>query len=120
MVKNTDVYSYVMLDKNKNEMTEFERIETTLMNSGNEENIQMGIMAQDILNYDCSKYILTHSEFTDEETGEQKDYYGINDYAFTSSIMAALKQEITYREELEEKVKTLEERLAKIESLLNE
>lgn len=119
MVKNTDVYSYVMLDKNKNEMTEFERIETTLMNSGNEENIQMGIMAQDILNYDCSKYILTHSEFTDEETGEQKDYYGINDYAFTSSIMAALKQEITYREELEEKVKTLEERLAKIESLLN-
>ena len=119
MVKNTDVYSYVMLDKSKNEMTEFERIETTLMNSGNEENIQMGIMAQDILNYDCSKYILTHSEFTDEETGEQKDYYGINDYAFTSSIMAALKQEITYREELEEKVKTLEERLAKIELLLN-
>ena len=119
MVKNTDVFSYVMLNKSKNEMTEFERVEETLMNSGNEENIQMGIMAQDILNYDCSKYILTHSEFTDEETGEQKDYYGINDYAFTSSIMAALKQEITYREELEEKVKTLEERLAKIESLLN-
>ena len=120
MVKNTDVFSYVMLNKSKNEMTEFERVEETLMNSGNEENIQMGIMAQDILNYDCSKYILIHSEFTDEETGEQKDYYGINDYAFTSSIMAALKQEITYREELEEKVKTLEERLAKIESLLNE
>lgn len=120
MVKNTDVFSYVMLNKSKNEMTEFERVEETLMNSGNEENIQMGIMAQDILNYDCSRYILTRSEFTDEETGEQKDYYGINDYAFTSSIMAALKQEITYREELEEKVKTLEERLAKIESLLNE
>lgn len=119
MVKNTDVFSYVMLNKSKNEMTEFERVEETLMNSGNEENIQMGIMAQDILNYDCSKYILIHSEFTDEETGEQKDYYGINDYAFTSSIMAALKQEITYREELEEKVKILEERLAKIESLLN-
>ena len=118
MVKNTDVFSYVMLNKSKNEMTEFERVEETLMNSGNEENIQMGIMAQDILDYDCSKYILIHSEFTDEETGEQKDYYGINDYAFTSSIMAALKQEITYREELEEKVKTLEERLAKIESLL--
>ena len=120
MVKNTDVFSYVMLNKSKNEMTDFERVEETLMNSGNEENIQMGIMAQDILNYDCSKYILIHSEFTDEETGEQKDYYGINDYAFTSSIMAALKQEITYREELEEKVTTLEERLAKIESLLNE
>lgn len=119
MVKNTDVFSYVMLNKGKNEMTEFERVEATLMNSGNDENIQMGIMAQDILNYDCSQYILIHSEFTDEETGEQKDYYGINDYAFTSSIMAALKQEITYREELEEKVKTLEERLAKIESLLN-
>ena len=115
MVKNTDVYSYVMLDKSKDEMTEFERIETILMNSGNEENIQMGIMAQDILNYDCSKYILTHSEFTDEETGEQKDYYGINDYAFTSSIMAALKHEIELRDK---QIELLEERIAKLEALI--
>ena len=36
MVKNTDVFSYVMLNKSKNEMTEFERVEETLMNSVNE------------------------------------------------------------------------------------
>ena len=67
MVKNTDIFSYVMLDKNKEEMDEFERIEAILMNSGSDENIKMGIMAQDILDYDCSKYILTYSEYTDEK-----------------------------------------------------
>ena len=72
MVKNTDIFSYVMLDKNKEEMDEFERIEAILMNSGSDENIKMGIMAQDILDYDCSKYVLTYSEYTDEKTGGNK------------------------------------------------
>ena len=72
MVKNTDIFSYVMLDKNKEEMDEFERIEAILMNSGSDENIKMGIMAQDILDYDCSKYVLTYSEYTDEKTEGNK------------------------------------------------
>ena len=119
MVKNTDVFSYVMLDKNKDEMTEFERIETTLMNSGNEENIQMGIMAQDILNYDCSKYVLTYSEYTDEETGEIKDYYGIDAYAFSSAIMGALKQEILYRELLQNEVDKIKQDIESLKNNLN-
>ena len=72
MVKNTDIFSYVMLDKNKEEMDEFERIEAILMNSGSDENIKMGIMAQDILDYDCSKYVLTYSEYTDEKNWRNK------------------------------------------------
>lgn len=118
MVKNTDVFSYVMLNKSKEEMSEFERVEATLMNSDNNENVQMGIMAQDILDYDCSQYILTYSEYEDEETGKQEDYYGINAYAFASAIMGALKQEIAYREELETKVKTLEDKVLKLEMLV--
>lgn len=118
MVKNTDVFSYVMLNKSKEEMSEFERVEATLMNSDNNENVQMGIMAQDILDYDCSQYILTYSEYEDEETGKQEDYYGINAYAFASAIMGALKQEIAYREELETKVKTLEDKALKLEMLV--
>ena len=108
MVKNTDIFSYVMLDKNKEEMDEFERIEAILMNSGSDENIKMGIMAQDILDYDCSKYVLTYSEYTDEKTGETKNYYGVDAYALSSAIMGALKYEIQKRELLEEKIVKLE------------
>lgn len=108
MVKNTDIFSYVMLDKNKEEMDEFERIEAILMNSGSDENIKMGIMAQDILDYDCSKYVLTYSEYTDEKTGETKNYYGVDAYALSSAIMSALKYEIQKRELLEEKIVKLE------------
>lgn len=108
MVKNTDIFSYVMLDKNKEEMDEFERIEAILMNSGSDENIKMGIMAQDILDYDCSKYVLTYSEYTDEKTGETKNYYGVDAYALSSAIMSALKYEIQKRELLEEKIAKLE------------
>ena len=122
MVKNTDIFSYVMLDKNKEEMDEFERVEATLMNSGNDENIKMGILAQDILDYDCSKYVLTYSEYTDEETGETKDYYGIDAYAFSSSIMGALKHEISLREkendELKQEINELKQELAQIKQLL--
>ena len=108
MVKNTDIFSYVMLDKNKEEMDEFERIEAILMNSGSDENIKMGIMAQDILDYDCSKYILTYSEYADEKTEETKNYYGVDAYALSSAIMGALKYEIQKRELLEEKIVKLE------------
>ena len=122
MVKNTDIFSYVMLEKNKEEMDEFERVEATLMNSGNDENIKMGILAQDILDYDCSKYVLTYSEYTDEETGETKDYYGIDAYAFSSSIMGALKHEISLREkendELKQEINELKQELAQIKQLL--
>lgn len=119
MIKNTDVFSYVMLNKNKEEMDEFERIEETLMNSGEDENIKMGIMAQDILNYDCSKYVLTYSEYTDEETGEIKDYYGIDAYAFSSAIMGALKQEILYRELLQNEVDKIKQDIESLKNNLN-
>ena len=122
MVKNTDIFSYVMLDKNKEEMDEFERVEATLMNSGNDENIKMGILAQDILDYDCSKYVLNYSEYKDEEIGETKDYYGIDAYAFSSAIMGALKHEISLREkendELKQEINELKQELAQIKQLL--
>ena len=73
----------------------------------------MGIMAQDILDYDCSKYVLTYSEYTDEKTGETKNYYGVDAYALSSAIMGALKYEIQKRELLEEKI-------AKLESLVKQ
>lgn len=113
MVKNTDVKNYVMLQKSKEEMDtkEFRREAKTL--SQLPESTQMGVIAQEIEKYKCSKYILVHNEYEDEE-GNQRDIYGINNYAFTSAIMGALQEEIKRREALEERLRKLEEKLNNI------
>ena len=77
----------------------------------------MGMMAQDILKYDCSRYILTHETWIDEETNTEKEMYNINPYAFSAAIMAALKEEIDKREALEKRVEILEEKLNQLISL---
>lgn len=106
MIKNTNVYSYTMIGKDITKMTEKE-IKSAEKEVENE-NIQMGILAQDLLPYECSKYILTQNLETDSE-GNVSDTYAINPYNFASAIMAALKEEISKREELQNEVKELKE-----------
>ena len=106
MVKNTNPYQYVTLSKNKDNMSQIELAEMALCNVGKSGSVNMGIMAQDILGYECSKYILSYSE--------EYDTYGINDYGFTTALMGALKHEIQLRDA---QMKMLED---KIELLKNE
>ena len=106
MVKNTNPYQYVTLSKNKDNMSQIELAEMALCNVGKSGSVNMGIMAQDILDYECSKYILSYSE--------EYDTYGINDYGFTTALMGALKHEIQLRDA---QMKMLED---KIELLKNE
>ena len=106
MVKNTNPYQYVTLSKNKDNMSQIELAEMALCNVGKNGSVNMGIMAQDILDYECSKYILSYSE--------EYDTYGINDYGFATSIMGALKHEIQLRDA---QMKMLED---EIELLKNE
>ena len=82
-----------------------------------QEDIQIGIIAQELAQYEGSEYILNY----DEEVG-----YTVNNYNLISAVTAALKVEITKRENVEaklmvaeEKIKDLESRLLKIEELLN-
>lgn len=100
MVKNTNPYQYVTLSKNKDNMSQIELAEMALCNVGKNGSVNMGIMAQDILDYECSKYILSYSE--------EYDTYGINDYGFTTALMGAVKQLIQKFENLEQKVQELE------------
>lgn len=128
MVKHTDIKNYVMLQKNKEEMTDHEFRREAKSLSQRPEATQMGIIAQEIEQYKCGRYILVHSEYEDEN-GEKKDIYGINNYAFTSAVMGALQHHIKVTDEeldnikqenleLKSKVDTLEQRLLRLEELI--
>ena len=100
MIKNTKIYNYVMLDKNKEKMEEFERIQCTLANVGQEACVQVGMMAQDLLKYKCGKQIVVHENIKDEDGNIVDDVYNINPYPLTSAVMGGLQYEIKQREEL--------------------
>ena len=53
-----------------------------------EENKQMGLMAQDLIPYDCGEYILDY----------QDDTYGINEYQLIQATIGALQEEIKLRD----------------------
>lgn len=114
MIKNTGVHSYVL---NANRVDLDDGIMPLTMDEADQEDIQIGIIAQELAQYEGSEYILNY----DEEVG-----YTVNNYNLISAVMAALKVEITKRENVEaklmvaeEKIKDLESRLLKIEELLN-
>ncbi len=97
MVKGVSVNTYVMLNERKDKMTKssLEQPENKQATASSER-VQVGIIAQEMAQFDCGKYILVH----DEET----DIYSVNNYNFTSALMGALKVEISKREELEDLV----------------
>ena len=105
MVKGVNVNTYVMLNERKDKMTKKElNSKENKQSNANAERVQVGIIAQDMAQFDCGKYILVHDE--------ESDIYSINNYNFTSAIMAALKVEIQKREELEKRVEALENLIA--------
>ena len=112
MVKNTDIYKYCMLPTTKDSVSTNELKKIAKKSSTDDVSIQAGIMAQDLSNYDCAKYILTHDFWVDEDTGEEREKYNINPYAFATAIMGALQVEIKKREELEKEVFYLKKTLS--------
>ena len=84
MIKNIPLYNYYMLGENKKNLTK-EEIEERMT----EENKQMGLMAQDLIPYECGEYILDY----------QDDTYGINEYQLIQATIGALQEEIKLRDE---------------------
>ena len=83
MIKNIPLYNYYMLGENKENLTK-EEIEERMT----EENKQMGLMAQDLIPYECGEYILDY----------QDDTYGINEYQLIQATIGALQEEIKLRD----------------------
>lgn len=107
MVKDTDIYNYVMLNQNKEDLTKNRLGKLALSNSQEQVNIHMGIMAQDIQKYKCSKQILVEGNY-ERADGSTDTMLSVNPYGLTTAVMGALKVEIQKRELLEEKITKLE------------
>lgn len=100
MIKNIKAYNYVALSKNKETMNQLELAEAVLCNEGRDNAVQMGIMAQDILDYECASSVLNYDK--------ENDKYTINDYGYATAIMGAVQLLIQKFENLEQKVQELE------------
>ena len=105
MIKDTNIYNYIMLNQNKEDLSKNKLGKLAL--SSSQEQVHMGIMAQDVQKYKCSKYILVEGEY-DRVDGTKDTMLSINPYGFTIAVMGALKVEIQKRELLEEKIMKLE------------
>lgn len=90
MVKNIPFYNYYMLGENKEYLTD-DGIKSRMI----DENKQLGIMAQDLLEYECGQYIVNYED----------DIYGINDNQLVQATMGALQEEIRLRDEQIEDLK---------------
>lgn len=90
MIKNISFYNYYMLGENKEYLTD-DGIQSRMV----DENKQLGIMAQDLLEYECGQYIVNYED----------DIYGINDNQLVQATMGALQEEIRLRDEQIEDLK---------------
>lgn len=106
LVKNTPIYNYISLGENKEELSKSRLGKIALKNSGEEINVHMGIMAQDIQKYECSKQILIEGEY-EKVDGTKDTMLHVNPYNLTSAIMGALQEDIKRQEVLEQSVVTL-------------
>lgn len=106
MVKNIDVYNYIMLDQDKSDFSKNQLGKMAMKNSEEEVNIQMGVIAQDLQKYECGKQILVEGEY-EHQDGTMDKMLHINPYNMTTAVLSALKVEIQKREELEKQVEEL-------------
>lgn len=117
MIKNTNIYNYVMIGQNKEDLSRNRLGKLAMEHSKIDSNVHMGVMAQDILDYDCAKQIIIEDEY-ERLDGTTDTMLSINPYNLTSALMGALKVEISKREELETTVSNLEEELTELKELV--
>lgn len=114
MIKNTPVHTYVLNDT-RIDLRDPDVVPLT-EETAEQEQIHLGIIAQELDEFEGSRYILNYNE----ESG-----YSVNNYNLTSAIMSALKHEISLREDLEkendklkQEIDEIKQELAQIRQLL--
>ena len=104
MIRGTEVKSYLYKQSQDGIMVASDRTQETVDNN----ELSIGVVAQDLANYESSKYVLQEGE----------SGYSINLYNYTASVHSALRHEIALREQLEQENQELKDRLAAIEAHL--
>ena len=112
------LYNYVMLEQNKEELSKNRLGKLAMANEDEDGKVHMGIMAQDLRQYSCGRRILVEDEY--EKTDSVTDtILHINPLDMTMAVMGALKAEIEKREALEKRLALIEDKLSKLEILLD-
>lgn len=104
MVKNTEIYTYTMLNYNKEKLSDFELEELRQTRVKADE--QIGLMAQDIKDYESCQNVVLH---TTDKDGD--DMLSISHYGLIAVNQSALKHEIYLREKQIEELKSENEKL---------
>ena len=94
MIKNTPVHTYVLNDT-RIDLKDPDVVPLT-EETAEQEQIHLGIIAQELDEFEGAKYILNYHE----ESG-----YSVNNYNLTSAIISALKHEIYLREKEDNELK---------------
>lgn len=128
MVKNIELHSYLLLTEEerylieKGELDVDELFLRTVTSEGIHHNLQMGVLAQDMLKYSCGTYVVNQDVLRDENGELISDRYGIDAYNYASAILGGLQEEIRIRDEQYEELKKenedLKARLEKLEKLI--
>ena len=109
MIKNTPVHTYVLNDT-RIDLKDPDVVPLT-EETAEQEQIHLGIIAQELNEFEGAKYILNYHE----ESG-----YSVNNYNLTSAIMSALKHEIYLREELEQETNELKQKNDELKNEIDE
>ena len=108
MIKGTEVKSYLYKQLQDGIALVSDRTQETVENQND---LNVGIIAQEMSNYDVGKYILNCNE---------QGSYSVNIYNYTASVHSALRHEISLREELQEKYDVLEQQYNDLQIQLEE
>ena len=108
MIKGTEVKSYLYKQLQDGIALVSDRTQETVESQND---LNVGIIAQEMSNYDVGKYILNCNE---------QGGYSVNIYNYTASVHSALRHEISLREELQEKYDVLEQQYNDLQVQLQE
>ena len=113
LIRNINLYGYSTLNKRIDEYTDITEISDELRETSNEDmNLHMGFIAQDIKDNELAKYILIKDDILDENGNNTDNFiYGIDNYAYTTTVHGALQHEIKLRESLEKEIKDLKQQI---------
>ena len=113
LIKDMNLYAYSTLNKRIDEYVDTTEISDELQQSSQEDmNLHMGFVAQEIEDSELAKYILIKDDILDEDGNSTTDFiYGIDNYAYTTTIHGALQHEIKLRENLEKEIEDLKQQI---------
>lgn len=124
MVKNISLYSYLLL--NNEQVHSSKKIDPQalyqeeLNAEGISRNLQIGVIAQDVLNYECGQFVVVQDILKDENGNVLSDKYEIDPYNYASAILGGLQEEIKLRDkqynELKQENAEVKDRLAELEN----